>query len=315
MGLSPAVGKKCWPRPFRFPRSRPKPASRTAEEPMGSQMLVQLAPKQPTQGPLEQDRSLQQGEKLVVNLETTPNQKRAELDSSLKSESAGKLAKQAAEGRPRPRPGDLIEIFRIGYEHWAIYVEDDRVVHLAPPCDEFEAFSITSIFSNRAVVKYSRLEDVLHGCSWKINNKLDGTYLPLPADKIVQRTKNMINKIVQYSLIEGNCEHFVNDLRYGVPRSQQVGPRWWMPAAPSRRLVSPALHGDQCFQLPVAPAGGLLFPQDFAVLFRSVNPCSRKGSELHSRATGGAWRGHQLAWSPWSSHVTSETVPSCTKQG
>nr|KAF6437731.1 hypothetical protein HJG59_006456 [Molossus molossus] len=134
MGLSPAVGKKCWPRPFRFPRSRPKPASRTAEEPMGSQMLVQLAPKQPTQGPLEQDRSLQQGEKLVVNLETTPNQKRAELDSSLKSESAGKLAKQAAEGRPRPRPGDLIEIFRIGYEHWAIYVEDDRVVHLAPPC-------------------------------------------------------------------------------------------------------------------------------------------------------------------------------------
>nr|KAF6437735.1 hypothetical protein HJG59_006456 [Molossus molossus] len=243
MGLSPAVGKKCWPRPFRFPRSRPKPASRTAgmgrddsqpapgrsvvsqsgpQEPMGSQMLVQLAPKQPTQGPLEQDRSLQQGEKLVVNLETTPNQKRAELDSSLKSESAGKLAKQAAEGRPRPRPGDLIEIFRIGYEHWAIYVEDDRVVHLAPPCDEFEAFSITSIFSNRAVVKYSRLEDVLHGCSWKINNKLDGTYLPLPADKIVQRTKNMINKIVQYSLIEGNCEHFVNDLRYGVPRSQQV---------------------------------------------------------------------------------------------
>jgi hypothetical protein len=90
---------------------------------------------------------------------------------------------------------------------------------------EFEAGSITSIFSNRAVVKYSRLEDVLHGCSWKINNKLDGTYLPLPVDKIMQRTKNMINKIVQYSLIEGNCEHFVNDLRYGVPRSQQVCPR------------------------------------------------------------------------------------------
>ena len=72
------------------------------------------------------------------------------------------------------------------------------------------------------MVKYSRLEDVLHGCSWKVNNKLDGTYLPLPVDKIIQRTKKMINKIVQYSLIEGNCEHFVNDLRYGVPRSQQV---------------------------------------------------------------------------------------------
>ncbi|MBZ3885965.1 Ca(2+)-independent N-acyltransferase, partial [Sciurus carolinensis] len=123
---------------------------------------------------------------------------------------------------PKPRPGDLIEIFRIGYEHWAIYVEDDYVVHLAPPSEEFEVGSITSVFSNRAVVKYSRLEDVLQGCSWKINNKLDGTYLPLPVDKIIQRTKNMVNKIVQYSLIEGNCEHFVNDLRYGVHRSQQV---------------------------------------------------------------------------------------------
>uniref|UniRef100_A0A8C0WQ99 LRAT domain-containing protein n=1 Tax=Castor canadensis TaxID=51338 RepID=A0A8C0WQ99_CASCN len=119
-------------------------------------------------------------------------------------------------------PGDLIEIFRIGYEHWAIYVEDDCVVHLAPPSDEFEVGSITSIFSNHAVVKYSRLEDVLHGCSWKVNNKLDGTYLPLPVDKIIQRTKNMVNKIVQYSLIDGNCEHFVNNLRYGVARSQQV---------------------------------------------------------------------------------------------
>uniref|UniRef100_A0A673VPJ4 Phospholipase A and acyltransferase 5 n=1 Tax=Suricata suricatta TaxID=37032 RepID=A0A673VPJ4_SURSU len=126
------------------------------------------------------------------------------------------------QSKPRPRPGDLIEIFRIGYEHWAIYVEDDCVVHLAPPSEEFKAGSIMSVFSSRALVKYSRLEDVLHGCSWKVNNKLDGTYLPLPVDKIIQRTKKMINKIVQYSLIDGNCEHFVNDLRYGVSRSQQV---------------------------------------------------------------------------------------------
>ncbi|XP_015444180.1 Ca(2+)-independent N-acyltransferase [Pteropus alecto] len=190
-------------------------------ESVGSQSLVQLSPEEPKQGPLEQG-SIQQGEKPVINSETILNEKRAKSDSALKSRSAGKLTKQTAEGEPRPRPGDLIEIFRIGYEHWAIYVEDDCVVHLAPPSDDFEAGSITSIFSNRAVVKYSRLEDVLHGCSWKVNNKLDGTYLPLPVDTIIQRTRKMINKIVQYSLIEGNCEHFVNDLRYGVPRSQQV---------------------------------------------------------------------------------------------
>ncbi|XP_047550006.1 phospholipase A and acyltransferase 5 isoform X3 [Lutra lutra] len=220
MGLGPAAPGERRRRLSRFPRPRPGPVPRAAEE--SSQALVQLSPKEPQQGTSELSRSSQEGEKPIVNLETTPKEKRAELNSAPKPENTGKLAKQPAEGKPRPRPGDLIEIFRIGYEHWAIYVEDDCVVHLAAPSEEFEAGSITSVFSNRAVVKYSRLEDVLHGCSWKINNKLDGTYLPLPVDQILQRTKQMINKIVQYSLIEGNCEHFVNDLRYGVPRSQQV---------------------------------------------------------------------------------------------
>ncbi|XP_071074073.1 phospholipase A and acyltransferase 5 isoform X1 [Dasypus novemcinctus] len=247
MGLGPAGGGERGLYRPRFLRSRPKHASRAASpkasggpdgmpvnpapgqpsvpqpDYVASQALVPLPPKQPQQDVLDQGRSIQKGEKPVINSEVTPSQKRAGLNSLRKSGSTSKL-KQTTEGQPKPRPGDLIEIFRIGYEHWAIYVEDDCVVHLAPPSksEEFEVGSITSVFSNRAVVKYSRLEDVLHGCSWKINNKLDGTYLPLPVDRIIQRTKKMINKIVQYSLIEGNCEHFVNDLRYGVHRSQQV---------------------------------------------------------------------------------------------
>ncbi|KAM4846206.1 phospholipase A and acyltransferase 5 [Thomomys bottae] len=210
---------------LRLPALRSVWASGT-EESAGSRALVQLLPKRKHSIIVGQRPSVHQGKKLVITLEAALNQKRAELKSvlksALKSDSEGKLVKQADEIKPRPRPGDLIEIFRIGYEHWAIYMEDDCVVHLAPPTEGAGAGSITSIFSNRAVVKYSRLEDVLHGCPWKINNKLDGTYLPLPVEKIMQRTRNMVNKIVQYSLMEGNCEHFVNDLRYGVPRSQQV---------------------------------------------------------------------------------------------
>ncbi|XP_069860037.1 phospholipase A and acyltransferase 5-like isoform X1 [Dipodomys merriami] len=206
---------------LRWPALRRLWASGRAES-SGSQALVPLQPQQPPQSTVEQSQPVQQGEKPIITLESAVNQKRVELKSAPKPESEGKLVKQADEIKPRPRPGDLIEIFRIGYEHWAIYVEDDCVVHLAPPTEGIGARSITSIFSNRAVVKYSRLEDVLHGCSWKISNKLDGTYLPLPVEKIMQRTRNMVNKIVQYSLMEGNCEHFVNDLRYGVPRSQQV---------------------------------------------------------------------------------------------
>ncbi|XP_075829503.1 phospholipase A and acyltransferase 5 [Microtus pennsylvanicus] len=242
MGLSPTASGEYGIRLSRVPWRGPKSISRTSsagssdtqsatgqlavphsESARSQALLVQLLPKRLRQSfKLEQARSWPCREKSVINVEITPSKKRTELVPKPKLEIEGKLKHPAAEDKPRPRPGDLIEIFRIGYEHWAIYVEDDCVVHLAPPSEEFEVGSITSIFSNRAVVKYSRLEDVLHGCSWKINNKLDGTYLPLPVDKIIQRTKNMINKIVQYSLIEGNCEHFVNDLRYGVPRSQQV---------------------------------------------------------------------------------------------
>ncbi|XP_020823641.1 uncharacterized protein LOC110195292 isoform X2 [Phascolarctos cinereus] len=35
-----------------------------------------------------------------------------------------------------PKPGDLIEIFRRGYSHWAVYVGYGCVVHLAPPHHE-----------------------------------------------------------------------------------------------------------------------------------------------------------------------------------
>uniref|UniRef100_A0A8C2MJN5 Phospholipase A and acyltransferase 5 n=3 Tax=Cricetulus griseus TaxID=10029 RepID=A0A8C2MJN5_CRIGR len=242
MGLSPAAGGEYGIRLSRVPWPRRKFTAKTSctpssdtqpatgkstvshAESAGSQaLLVQLLPKRFKKDcGLKHSRSLPRGENPVINMEITSSKNKTEQISTPKLEIEGELKSQESEEKPRPRPGDLIEIFRIGYEHWAIYVEDDCVVHLAPPSEEFEVGSITSIFSNRAVVKYSRLEDVLHGCSWKINNKLDGIYLPLPVDQIMQRTKNMINKIVQYSLIEGNCEHFVNDLRYGVHRSQQV---------------------------------------------------------------------------------------------
>ncbi|XP_076414802.1 phospholipase A and acyltransferase 5 isoform X2 [Peromyscus maniculatus bairdii] len=97
-------------------------------------LLVQFLPKQFKQGrELEQAGSFQHGEKAVINLEITSSKKRTELIPTTKSEIEVKLKNQVVVDKPRPRPGDLIEIFRIGYEHWAIYVEDDCVVHLAPP--------------------------------------------------------------------------------------------------------------------------------------------------------------------------------------
>lgn len=31
-----------------------------------------------------------------------------------------------------PQPGDLIEVFRPGYQHWALYLGDGYVINIAP---------------------------------------------------------------------------------------------------------------------------------------------------------------------------------------
>nr|XP_031546667.1 phospholipase A and acyltransferase 5-like isoform X3 [Vicugna pacos] len=91
------------------PRDRspcPSRPSDPQQDSMGSHALVQLMPKQPQPGTLEQSRSsIQQGEKPMVNLEPTPKQTRAEWNSTPKSGSAGRLTKRAAERHWGLNPG------------------------------------------------------------------------------------------------------------------------------------------------------------------------------------------------------------------
>nr|XP_012633300.1 HRAS-like suppressor 2 isoform X1 [Microcebus murinus] len=124
----------------------------------------------------------------------------------------------------RPKLGDLIEIFRFGYEHWAIYVGDGYVVHLAPPSEiaGVGAASVLSALADKAKVKKELLSVVAGGDRYRVNNKHDDKYPPLPSNKIVRRAEEAVGKELRYSLTGDNCEHFVNELRYGVSRSDQV---------------------------------------------------------------------------------------------
>ncbi|XP_054580920.1 phospholipase A and acyltransferase 4 [Eptesicus fuscus] len=125
---------------------------------------------------------------------------------------------------PQPKPGDLIEIFRLGYEHWALYVGDGYVIHLAPP-DEYPgagSSSIFSVLSSRGMVKRELLRDVVGGCRYRVNNHLDHEHSPLPVNKIIRSAEEMVGKELAYSVLNRNCEHFVTDLRYGKARSRQA---------------------------------------------------------------------------------------------
>ncbi|XP_063001891.1 phospholipase A and acyltransferase 3-like [Elgaria multicarinata webbii] len=123
-----------------------------------------------------------------------------------------------------PKPGDLIEISRLGYQHWAIYVGSGYVIHLAPSNDFMKAStsSIASVVSEKAVVKKELLWEIVGNDACQVNNKYDQKDRPLPADKIVREAEALLGKEMRYSLASENCEHFVTRLRYGRARSDQV---------------------------------------------------------------------------------------------
>lgn len=122
-----------------------------------------------------------------------------------------------------PEPGDLIEIHRFGYQHWAIYVGSGYVIHLAPPSEFARAgsSSILSAVSDRAVVKRQRLRVVAGACKYTIHNKYDEDHHPLPSDIILKRAEELVGQVMMYGLTSDNCEHFVTRLRYGVSISGQ----------------------------------------------------------------------------------------------
>ncbi|KAK7882867.1 hypothetical protein WMY93_029041 [Mugilogobius chulae] len=123
-----------------------------------------------------------------------------------------------------PKPGDLIEIFRGHYQHWAIYVGDGFVVHLCPPSEGTGSTSSSSksVLANKAFVKKEKLQEVVGTDKWKINNIRDDKYIPRPVEVIVQQAKDSVGNELPYSVTSSNCEHFVTLLRYGRPESQQA---------------------------------------------------------------------------------------------
>lgn len=124
----------------------------------------------------------------------------------------------------KPEPGDLIEIFRGSYQHWAVYVGDGCVVHLAPPSEVpgAGASCVMSVLTEKAMVKREELWDVVGTDKWEINNSLDDKYKPLPAGVVVQEACALVGRELPYCVFRGNCEHFANEMRYGKAESRQV---------------------------------------------------------------------------------------------
>ncbi|KAM8733727.1 phospholipase A and acyltransferase 4-like [Acanthopagrus schlegelii] len=125
-----------------------------------------------------------------------------------------------------PEPGDLIEIFRGGYQHWAVYVGGGYVVHVTSPpgADVRRAASNTlrSVPTEKAMVRREKLNEAVGNNKWRINNTLDKKYKPRLPRIIVEEALRQVGKMMEYSVTSKNCEHFATKLRYGKPVSRQV---------------------------------------------------------------------------------------------
>ncbi|KAM3669518.1 phospholipase A and acyltransferase 1-like [Ammospiza maritima maritima] len=122
----------------------------------------------------------------------------------------------------KPQPGDLIEIDRPLYQHWALYVGDGYVIHVTDEGASSISLSSSSIRATRAKVKKELLKDVVGNHKWRVNNKYDRTRIPFPVEEIIRRAELCIDREVPYNVLNSNCEHFVTMLRYGEGVSDQV---------------------------------------------------------------------------------------------
>ncbi|XP_061164499.1 phospholipase A and acyltransferase 2-like [Saccostrea echinata] len=129
----------------------------------------------------------------------------------------------------RARKGDLLEFLRGWYLHWAVYVGNKEVVHLAGIDDDgvngnsnpSHVLSICGKKFNKAVVKRESFWKVVQDSKAKINNDKDRKCRPRPAHQIAEEAFKKIGEI-DYNVFWKNCEHFAAFCRYGVNWSVQA---------------------------------------------------------------------------------------------
>ncbi|VDI35978.1 Hypothetical predicted protein [Mytilus galloprovincialis] len=122
--------------------------------------------------------------------------------------------------------GDLLEIDRGAYCHWAVYIGNQEVVHVAGidgPVASHPAhsFSISGVNFNKAEVRKENVFKVVGNSKCTVNNSKDREHRCFTPKKIVERALGMIGPL-QYNLLWRNCEHFASWCRYDKAVSKQA---------------------------------------------------------------------------------------------
>ncbi|GFN76381.1 hras-like suppressor 3 [Plakobranchus ocellatus] len=123
------------------------------------------------------------------------------------------------------QPGDLVKFKRHGYSHWAVYIGNDQVAHVAEQDQEGRPPDKSLV---RASLELSKVQISVQNF-WAVAksdqaikaNDRDKDWSPLPSEEIVDRATSYLGE-VRYNLLTSNCEHFAKWCRYDKFHSDQV---------------------------------------------------------------------------------------------
>lgn len=118
-------------------------------------------------------------------------------------------------------PGDIVEIDRTLYAHWALYVGGGHVVHIV---DEHSNQDLP--VGGWGLVKRDALVAVAGNSFVRANNKevpaKERSLVANPPIEVVHQALRMVGKLVPYNTLTRNSEHYLTEWKYGRGWSDQV---------------------------------------------------------------------------------------------
>jgi|GEM_PF-1085416 len=147
-------------------------------------------------------------------------------DASIKDRAKVVFAQQKSVKKTFAEYGDIIGVDRGGiYQHYAIYIGNNRVIHYAGNKDDFDTNSKNITIHEDDMGRFlgNNTEYFVFDCEAKENKSIFGKNLLVAysPEETVQRAKSKLGEN-RYSLPFNNCEHFAIWCKTGIHQSTQV---------------------------------------------------------------------------------------------
>ena len=109
---------------------------------------------------------------------------------------------------PQMKLGDVVEVKRVGYSHFSVFLGNDQVLQLQNPL--FHNITPTTVFNDYpSLTLISPVKEVVTDCQCRVNNKNKHSF-PINEDQIRMRIRVALstNGTQPYNVFANNCEHF-----------------------------------------------------------------------------------------------------------